>query len=675
MNQFDNFRVDFDKSNIAMVTFDQSGSSSNTLSGSTLEEFDQVLDFVTASNPAGMVIQSGKSSGFIAGANVKDFAKLNNEEQTKALIERAHTIFMHLESLPFPTVALIHGYCLGGGLELALACNYRIASNESVTKLGFPEVKLGIFPGFGGSVRSIKTLGHIKALQLMLGGYSVSSRTAKKIGLIDQAVPIRQMRSAAIAIIRHQPSVQTMPSWQTLFDFKPIRKLTAKYMAKEVTKKAQPAHYPAPFVLLAHWAKHAGAPSQMYKNEIKEVSRLINTDTAQNLIRVFMLQDKLKAQGNKTDFDVRRVHVVGGGIMGGDIAAWCALQGLQVSLQDREPAYLQQAMQRANKLFKQKLKDPYDYRNAQDRLMPDHRGVAVSKADVVIEAIFEDTDAKVSLYQELLPKMKPGAVLATNTSSIPLDVLSHHLDEPERLVGLHFFNPVAKMPLLEIVKDENTAPHEVTKALAFARHINKLPLVVNSSPGFLVNRVLMPYLLEAVELLQEGVSMSNVDAAAVNFGMPMGPIELADTVGLDICLSVAEKMAIALHNPVPKVLRAEVHAKRLGKKSGHGFYEWKNGKPIKPPLASHALSEQEIADRLIMRLINESMACLREGVVEDPDLLDAGIIFGTGFAPFTGGPMHYAEAQGLEAMRYRLHQLEDSYGDQFHADDGWIATG
>jgi 3-hydroxyacyl-CoA dehydrogenase/enoyl-CoA hydratase/3-hydroxybutyryl-CoA epimerase len=359
--------------------------------------------------------------------------------------------------------------------------------------------------------------------------------------------------------------------------------------------------------------------------------------------------------------------------MGGDIAAWCAMRGMRVTLQDRAPEYLTRAIKRAHALFRQKLRDKYKVQAAIDRLMPDHRGSGVQEADVVIEAIFEDVEAKQALYALVEPQMKDDAVLATNTSSIPLDVLGARLARPGRLVGLHFFNPVAKMPLLEIVHESRTEPAMITRAAAFGRHIDKLPLKVRSSPGFLVNRVLMPYLLEAVDLLEEGVPAPVVDRAAVGFGMPMGPIELADTVGLDICLSVAEKMSEALHNPVPERLRERVKAGNLGRKSGQGFYAWSKGKAVKESGDESPIEQDVISDRLVLRLINESVACLREGVVEDEDLLDAGVIFGTGFAPFRGGPMHYVHSRGSGEVQKRLDELEDRFGEHFHADAGWGA--
>ena len=325
-------------------------------------------------------------------------------------------------------------------------------------------------------------------------------------------------------------------------------------------------------------------------------------------------------------------------------------------------------MGRARELFTQKLKSPRLITAALDRLIPDVRGDGIAKADVVLEAIIEEIAAKQGLFAQLLPRMKPGALLATNTSSIPLEILGATLPQPGRLVGLHFFNPVAKMPLLEIVRGPHTDPEVVEQALAFARHFNKLPLLVQSSPGFLVNRILMPYLLEAVLLVEEGVAPAAIDRAATDYGMPMGPVELADTVGLDICFSVAGKMATLLKNDVPASLDKHVTAGHLGRKSGQGYYRWTNGRPQRGEETDYTDEQQ---NRIMLRLLNEAVACLREGVVANADELDAGVIFGTGFAPFKGGPMHVIEHDGAAVLLKQLNTLHQKFGTRFQPDPGW----
>lgn len=668
----DAIRLELDATRLAWLWFDSPKHAVNVLTTEVLEAFDQALTEIGARQPRGLVIASARDSGFIAGADVKAFAGITGVSPAQRHISQVHDILQRLEDLGCPTVAAIHGFCLGGGLELALACDYRVCSDDPATRLGFPEVELGIFPGYGGTLRATRLLGDLPALRLMLEGRRVDARTARRIGLVDLAVPQRQLHAAARTLVDERAPPRRAGTLARLPATWPLRPLIGAVLRRRVAGRVVHRHYPAPFALLRHWQDNAGDARAMLRGEASTVAELVNSPTARNLIRVFMLQERLKAQGDRSEFDLRHVHVVGGGVMGGDIAAWCALKGFRVTLQDRAPEYLGRAVQRAHALFRRHLRDRYALQGAVDRLMPDHLGAGAAVADVVIEAIFEDGTAKQTLYAALEPRMRPDALLATNTSSIPLEQLAGGLARPERLVGLHFFNPVAKMPLLEIVHQAATDPAALRRAAAFARHVDKLPLAVRSSPGFLVNRVLMPYLLEALALLEEGVAAERVDRAALDFGMPMGPVELADTVGLDICLAVAEKMASALHNPVPSGLRERVAAGRLGRKTGRGFYTWSGGTPQRlrgTPRGSPV--DAELCDRLVLRLVNESVACLREGLVADADLLDAGIVFGTGFAPFRGGPLHYARNRGSSETRRRLDELEARFGGQFHPDAGW----
>lgn len=356
--------------------------------------------------------------------------------------------------------------------------------------------------------------------------------------------------------------------------------------------------------------------------------------------------------------------------MGGDIAAWCALRGFNVTLQDREPRYLSSAMARAHKLFARRIKTTHERNAALDRLIPDCKGYGVAKADVVIEAIFENKKAKHDIYRDIEPRLKPDAVLATNTSSIPLEDLATALKNPERLVGIHFFNPVAMMPLVEIVKTKKSSKKMIEQAIAFTLHIGKLPLPVKSSPGFLVNRILMPYLVEAIFLYDDGIAPEAIDKAALDFGMPIGPVELADNVGLDICYSVAENLSKAYDIQVPSGLEKFVKGKNLGKKTGRGFYQYKKGKAVKDRDAD--LGDQKmIQNRLLFRLLNEASACLDENIVDELDLLDAGIIFGTGFAPFRGGPLNYSLKKGVDSITKSMEEYGAKYGERFNPVEGW----
>jgi len=622
---------------LATLTFDRADAGTNTLSAAALTALNGALDILDREPPKGLVVRSGKANGFIAGADVDEFGEISSEEGALALVKRGWDTFERLANVRYPTLALIRGFCLGGGLELALACRYRVAVDEPATRLGLPEVMLGIVPGWGGIKRLPRLIGAPAALDLLLTGKSVDARKAKALGLVDEAVPARIMENTVRGVLRALPAPRTLKLPLSL-TLNPIaRRAIAAQAAKQVAKRARREHYPAPYAILELFAKYDGNALAVPPSSPASVASLIRTPTAENLIRVFRLQERLKGFGKEGGAKAAHVHVVGAGTMGGDIAAWCALRGLTVTLQDQNAERLGPAMQRAGKLFSQRLKDPRRRRDAFDRLIPDVAGDGVARADVIIEAIFENVEAKRALFAAIEKRAKPTALLATNTSSIPLEAIATALADPARLIGLHFFNPVAKMMLVEIVVGAGTNRDLVAPAAAFVRQIDKLPLPVKSAPGFLVNRVLAPYLMAAMKAVDEGIAPETVDEAALAFGMPMGPIELADTVGLDICVAVG-KLLGARGEP-PRRLLELVDAGHLGKKTGRGFYAWPSGKVAKQAPGKVPAG---LADRLVQPFVAEARAALAEGIVEDADLVDAGAIFGTGFAPFRGGPLHYA---------------------------------
>jgi len=670
--KYRHWRLETDADGIAWLAADKADAGTNVLSEPVLAELDAITGELPA-DTTGLVIFSAKDNGFFAGADISEFTTLGDQAHALELISRGQSVFDRIEALGFPTVAMVHGFCVGGGLELALACRYRVLREGTDTRVGLPEVKLGIHPGFGGSVRLTRLIGAPAAMDLMLTGRTVDARRAGKLGIADRVAPERHLRTAARQLVMQGPAPHRPGRLAALASLGPLRPLLGKWMRRQVASRADPEHYPAPYALIDLWQRHADDPRAMLDAEAKSVADLITGATAQNLIRVFFLQEQLKGLGRAEDFEPRHVHVVGAGAMGGDIAAWCAVQGLTVSLQDRGAEFIAPAIARAHKLFEYRLKERRAVQAAMDRLIPDVRGDAVRHADVVIEAIIENIEIKQALFRDIEPRLKPGAILATNTSSIPLETLGEALQDPGRLIGLHFFNPVARMQLVEVVSGEATDPVQAAKGAALVKRIQRLPLPVASSPGFLVNRILMPYLMEAVELVSEGVPVTAVDEAATRFGMPMGPIELADTVGLDICLSVGDILAGSLGIEVPQRLRDMVGAGHLGRKSGQGFYRFDKGKKVAPAADDSRPAPADITDRLVLRMINEAVACLREGVVDGADLLDAGMIFGTGFAPFRGGPMHYVEQRGADAVEQRLHYLQSQYGERFAADEGWEA--
>ncbi len=663
---------------------DQAGSTLNLLGTQVLNELAQRVDAIEAEPPQALVLHSRKR-GFIAGADLNELEGASNALDLARHITHVHLLFDRIEALPCPSVALIDGYCLGGGLELALACTYRIAADDPDLHMGLPEVRLGIFPAYGGTWRAIRNLGALAALRLMLTGRTLPAREAKRAGLVDLVAPRRQLRAAASYLLEQAPKPRRAGLRQRLPSNPALRPLVAAVLRRQAAKHADPAHYPAPFQLIEHWRTHGDEGPALLASEAQAVSRLLTGDTARNLIRLFKLRERLKGLGRGSgrggEHGIAHVHVIGGGVMGGDIAAWAAQSGFRVTLQDLGLDQLGRAMRRAQGLFRKRLQDELAIRDAWDRLTPDPRGDGLARADLVLEAIVEDAQAKRALFDGIEPRLRADALLATNTSGIPLERLSKGLRRPERLLGLHFFNPVARMELVEVVRGAQTQSEGMDRALAFVHALGRLPLPVQSSPGFLVNRVLMPYLLEAVELLAEGVPASAIDRAAERFGMPMGPVALADNIGLDICLAVVEEVGPRLSIPAetPELLRERVHRRALGKKSGEGFYRYRNGrhgrrlapKRIPSIRTRRGRIPPDLAERMVFRLLNEAVACLREGVVGDADLLDAGVVFGTGFAPFRGGPMHFIAEGGQARMLERLRDLEVSHGDHFHPDRGW----
>jgi 3-hydroxyacyl-CoA dehydrogenase/enoyl-CoA hydratase/3-hydroxybutyryl-CoA epimerase len=640
------WRHEQDRDGLVWLTFDKQGESTNTFSREALEEFGTALDEVAAAHPKGLIIRSAKEN-YIAGADVNEFVNFKSTDEAVAFTRLGWDTMSKLRALSFPTTAMINGFCMGGGLEMALACRHRVVLDDPRTRLAFPEVMLGIWPFWHGLQWLPKLVGPAVAMDMLLTGRAVDARRAKRIGLADEAVPLRILHNTARVVTlgdrpRHRP-----PLAQRLLLTPPGRRLVAAQARKQVARRARRDHYPAPYAILDAWLKYDGDPFVAPDDPTCSIKALSEHPTTRNLIRVFFLQERLKNAGKGSDYAATRVHVVGAGVMGGDIAALCAMRGLRVTLQDTSPVRIAPAIKRAARLFERRLRDRRRVRDALDRLVPDVAGLGAAHADVIIEAIFENLEAKRELFARLERIAKPGAILASNTSSLKLADIATSLENPARLVGIHFFNPVPQMMLVEVVSGERTDAALAARAAAFMRQIDKLPLPVKDSPGFLVNRVLGPYMQKAFRMLDEGVPPETVDAAMEAFGMPMGPIELADTVGLDVCLAAGKELAkkgASGEAEAPKVLLDKVALGQLGKKTGQGIYRYEKGKPVK---ASAGAVTPELTESLIEPYLAEARAVRAEGIVADADLIDAGLIFGTGFAPFRGGPLHYLAEKNL----------------------------
>ena len=661
------WRGEIDTDGVAWLALDKAGASTNSLSRDVMEELDAMLTELAQAQPKALIITSAKR-GFIAGADIKEFVGIRTPDQAYELIRQGQQVLDKIAALPCPTIAAINGFALGGGLEVALACRYRVLVDDPSVTLGFPEVQLGVHPGFGGTVRAVHLAGPVAAMDLMLTGRTIRPQQALAMGLVDRLAPVEQLDKMAKQIALRPPAPHSPKLLHRVLNSWLARPILAGQMRSQVARRARPDHYPAPYAMITLWQRYGGRGQRAYEAEARSMAQLLCTPTSRNLVRVFFLQDRVKSSAKAGGEPARHVHVVGAGVMGGDIATWCATRGLTVTLQDRGEQYIAPAIERARKFLEKRYPDQAKRDETLARLQPDVEGHGVAKADIVIEAIFEDLNAKRELFARIEPKLKPLAVLATNTSSIVLEQLAQNLAAPERLIGLHFFNPVARMPLVEVIHAERTQPRNVHAGLAFARQIDKLAIACRSSPGFLVNRVLMPYLSEAVRAAEEGIPLALIDRAAEDFGMPMGPIELADVVGLDVVMSVG-KVFFQSGAQVPHVLSIRYQQKKFGKKSGEGFYVWQNDKPQKPPSA--APSPPDLQDRLLLPLLNEAVAVLREHLVEDADLIDAGVIFGAGFAPFRGGPIQYARTRGVDEILARLEELRTVHGDRFAPDAGW----
>ncbi|MBU1337163.1 MAG: enoyl-CoA hydratase/isomerase family protein [Alphaproteobacteria bacterium] len=629
-----------DVENLGWLTINTPGAPVNTLSREAITELEQLVSRFEAlaqtGELAGVILLSGKDSGFIAGADVSEFDAMSDFSVLPEALRRTHALFARIEALKIPVVAGIHGFCLGGGLELALACHYRVAVNDDKTRIGFPEVNLGIFPGFGGTGRSIRQAGPVDAMQIMLTGRMLKAGAARGMNLVDKLVRHRDMLrwEARKAVLQKRRSSEAGLT-KKVMAMGPLRGYVAGKMREQAGKKARVEHYPAPFALIDLFEKHGDDWKAMIAGEVDAFVPLMGSDTATNLRRVFFASEALKKQGTK-GARFARVHVIGAGVMGGDIAAWCALRGMSVTLQDLDMERIKPALDRGKKLFKKRLKKKHEVDAAVLRLEADPAGKGVSRADVIIEAVVEKLEVKQAIFGGLEDRLKPGAILATNTSSIELERIAEKLKRPERLIGLHFFNPVAQLPLVEVIRSTFNTDAEIGMGAAFALAIGKSPVVVKSAPGFLVNRVLMPYMLGAVERVERGESKELLDAAAVAFGMPMGPIELMDTVGLDVGKSVATELGHAV--PEGSNFDTLVKAGKLGRKTGEGFYKWVDGKAQKGEVPAHA-DLAGLGRELVKPLVDMTEVVVAEGVVANDGLADIGVIMGTGFAPFLGGPL------------------------------------
>lgn len=671
-----NTRLHIDPSDgVAVLTFDRPGSSANVFDPDTLHELDAHLATLESAQPAplGLLIRSAKPAIFLAGADLHAFAAGGfSPASLSPLIDLGHAVFARLARLPVPTVAAIHGVCLGGGLELALACDWRAASDDPATKLGLPETQLGIIPAWGGSVRLPALVGLPSALPLILAGKRLVASQARRIGLVDTVAHVEYLEAAARRLLAR--GKRPAPPFR-LAHLAPVRALVARRARASVLARTR-GHYPAQLRAIEVCAAARGvSPDAGFALEKSALLDLAASPVARNLMELFFQRERVKKSAADIHFTPpRAIAVVGAGVMGAGIAQWVASHDIPVRLQDVSPEALARGLGLIEKLTDAARRHhkltPVEARATLDRITPIDAEPPLRRVDWVIEAAAEKLDIKQAIFRRLEARVAPETVLATNTSALSIDAITDGLAHPGRVVGLHFFNPVHRMPLVEIVRGPRTSAATVDAARRLVLALDKLPVVVRDRPGFLVNRVLMPGLVEAIRLFREGVSVADIDRALLDFGLPMGPLRLADEVGLDIAQHVARDLSERLPHlaaPDDTLERMLAHG-WLGKKSGHGFYLHPPRNPARAnpflrnlsfpsPASSSSPASDDIADRVILVMVNEAARCLDEGVVESAADLDFALILGTGWAPFRGGPLHHADALGLPAVVARLDEL------------------
>lgn len=686
---------------VAFLTFELKDKKVNILSTSVMTELNDWLDRLKDDTEIkALVFLSGKEDNFIAGADVSEIKDITDPKDGVEKARQGQLIFQKIQDLPFPVVAAIQGACVGGGLELALACHFRIAKIHPKTKLGLPEVKLGILPGFGGTQRLPRLIGIQRALKLILPGKLVDAKHAGKLGLVDKVLPVDYpfsfMKAAAEEFALQMTGDFKRKAYEKKRNAKRLHaiflesnSLGRKFIfdqARKRTKKTTKGHYPAPLKALESVQKGIEmSVREGLELEAKLLGELITTDVCKNLISIYYLNEDLKkdpgVENPKSEpAEIAQVGLLGAGVMGGGIAQLLAYHDLPVRMKDINDEAIEQGLQRAQQVFDKAVQKKKLKRAQVERKMTlvsgttDYSGFG--KAEFVIEAIVEEMEIKKNVFAEIEEQVDDRTILASNTSSLSISEIAEAVKRPERVIGFHFFNPVHRMPLVEIIRGEKTSDETTVTAVAFAKRLGKIPIVVRNSPGFLVNRILGPYINEAALMLEEGAAIETIDKAMLNFGMPMGPLNLLDEVGIDVAYKVAKILTAAFGERVePSRVIARMQEKgRLGKKGGKGFYIYE-GKDKRVDAVVYdlisdlrqegTLSPEAIQNRLVFVMLKEGIHCLEEEIVRRPRDVDAGMIFGTGFPPFRGGLLRYADSLGAQSCLEQMHALQEKYGSRF----------
>jgi len=694
------FRIEKGGVGIAHLVMDDPARKVNVIDAAALDSLEIALaELERSTDVTGVVLRSGKPGSFIAGADVQAIGALTAPEEVRDIVVRAHRAFGRLAALPAPTVGAIDGVCLGGGAEIALACDSRLAAEEPRTQIGFPEVLLGIFPGFGGTTRLPRLIGMSAALDLILTGRNLDARRAEKMGVVARAVPAAWLIDRAeerVRALAQRPQASRRDRWRAkslgarLLAGTPFGRALALSKARSMTKARTGGHYPAPFAALRVLEHGYGrSVGESLKLEAQEIPELVVGPVCKNLVRIFLLSEAAKKAPVVPNAAieacaVHRLALIGAGVMGGGIAEIASRNGIEVRVRDVQATSLTRALQTARTLVDERIARRRMPRAARERdrdgqlakILPTLELTGLGRADFVIEAVVEDLDIKRRVFGEVEVRVAPDTVIATNTSSLSVSTLAEGIQRPERFCGFHFFNPVHRMPLVEVVRGRQTSDQALVTAVALARKLGKTPVVVNDAPGFVVNRVLMPYLREAMYLFEEGFPLADIDASMRQFGMPMGPFEVLDEVGLDVAGKVAGILSRAFPDRMQPAdaLDKLVAQGRLGRKTSAGFYLHRRGRRTLDPTLDRLLgvrprrsapSHEVLSERMVLAMVNESARCLEDGVVADPGAVDLALVFGAGFPPFRGGPLRYADSVGLGRIVSRLAALRAEKGPRY----------
>ena len=632
--------ANIDEDGIAWLHLKTDGKSVNVLNHAVMVELESILDRLESKEDLnGVAMLSGKQGGFVYGADINEFETLKTASEVTNHMLYVHGLFNRIEALPVPSCVGVDGIAVGGGLEIALAFDRLFITSSSKTKLGFPEVNLGIMPGYGGSGRAYCRIGTKAVLDMMVTGRPIGSKDAIKTGLADELVGDADDLDEAMRkwIIGCKGEKPILIQLETVVDATEIVAARDKYL-----KRLRSDHTPAPAAIIDHVENFGHDRKAMSAGELDVFPNLMVGSASKNLRRVFYLTDAVRKSA-RGESGIKRMHVVGAGVMGGDIAAIGAIAGLDVTLTDMNEAAIVGAIARAKKFFERRLKSDDKVALALTRLRIDLDGNGATDADLIIEAVAEKLEVKQAVFKNLEVVSKATAILATNTSAIPLEDIATALNAPERLIGLHFFNPVPVLPLVEVIWSKYSDPEIVNRGMQFAGQIGKMPVCCKSAPGFLVNRALLPYIFKAIEAVAGGENADHIDEALVDFGMPMGPIELADQIGLDVCLDVG--IVLGMPPATKALLDEKCKIGTIGRKSGSGFYEWDGNRAIRAHQSQDPRVMAAIAKNMLAPMIEECRQAVDENVVDSADSADAGMIFGIGFPGFRGGPLNWFKEQ------------------------------